>query len=460
MPGEPETPRRPPGERGAPPPPRGDSLAAPARAGRRIWVLVRREYGSRIRSKGFWIATLVLPLFMAALIFLPTLVLTRARAEQRAVIVDETGALAGGVVERLAGGAGEPEVAGVRVRLAAEPPAADPGARAAQRADLDRRVLAGEIDAWIWASPAGLAADAVEYHAESVSNVLTQEVIRRALSAEVGAMRLAEAGYDPARVDELTRSIDLQTLRVSAAGSRAEAGEAGFILAWSLFFLLYMILMIWGQQVLSGVLEEKSSRIVEVVVAAARPVDLMLGKLLGIGLAGLTQLAIWLAFVAAATAPGLAAVLIAAPEGFEIPRLAPAVAVYYCLYFLLGFFFISTFYAAIGAAFNNLQEAQHLTAIPVAFVVAPIVVVLPVINAPDSTLAVVTSLFPPFTPLLMPVRLAVKMPPCWQIALSFVSTGLATLGMVWLAARVYRVGILMYGKKPTLPEIWRWVRYG
>ena len=249
-------------------------------------------------------------------------------------------------------------------------------------------------------------------------------MIRDALSAQVREMRLAAAGVDPHLVDELTRTIDLDTLRVSAAGSRAEAGEAGFILAWSLFFLLYMILLIWGQQVLNGVLEEKSSRIVEVVVSAARPADLMMGKLVGIGLAGLTQLAIWLLFIGGVTAPGVVAAIAGAPEGFSIPSLPLDVALYYCAYFIFGYFFFATLYAAIGAAFNNVQEAQHLMSIPLVFIVAPVTMVFPVINAPDSTLATVASLFPPFTPLLMPVRLAVKMPPPWQIGLSFVLLGL------------------------------------
>jgi ABC-2 type transport system permease protein len=422
----------------------------------KVFVLAKREFLSRVQSKGYWIGTVILPVVMAGLIFLPSIILAKSHSKQRAVIVDATGKLGSGVADRLAHESPGGEQGRVSVALTVEEPAPD---AAAQRADLDHRVLAGDIDAWIWISSEGLAKDRVEYHAESVSNILTQRVIRDAVSAQVREMRLAAAGVDPHLVDELTRTIDLDTLRVSAAGSRAEAGEAGFILAWSLFFLLYMILLIWGQQVLNGVLEEKSSRIVEVVVSAARPADLMMGKLVGIGLAGLTQLAIWLLFIGGVTAPGVVAAIAGAPEGFSIPSLPLDVALYYCAYFVFGYFFFATLYAAIGAAFNNVQEAQHLMSIPLVFIVAPVTMVFPVINAPDSTLATVASLIPPFTPLLMPVRLAVKMPPPWQIGLSFVLLGLATAGMLWLCARIYRVGILMYGKKPTVQEIWRWVRY-
>jgi ABC-2 type transport system permease protein len=430
----------------------------PAERRAKIPVLARREYLSRIRSKGFWIATVILPLFMAGMIFLPALILGSTRAEQRAVVVDETGRLAQGLADRLASAAEDgPGDSGARITVAAEPPGADP---AAHRADLDRRVLDDEIDAWIWVTRDGLERDRVEYHGASVSNVLTQQVLRDALSTEVREMRLLDAGYDPAQVAELTRDVRLDTVRVTAEGGQAEAGEAGFFLAFGMFFLLYMILLIWGQQVLTGVIEEKTSRTVEVIVSAARPFDLMMGKLLGIGAAGLTQLAIWLAVVVGLTRSAnrllaMSGVL----EGVSLPALDPVVAVFYGLYFIVGFFVFSTLYAGIGAAFNNVQEAQHLASIPALCIVAPILVLSPVINDPDGALAVATSLFPPFTPLLMPVRMAVKMPAAWQIALSFVLTGAFAVAMVWVCARIYRVGILMYGKKPTLRELVRWVRY-
>ena len=137
----------------------------------------------------------------------------------------------------------------------------------------------------------------------------------------------------------------------------------------------------------------------------------------------------------------------------------PALIAHFFGYFLLGFLFFAAFYAMIGSAFNNLQEAQQFSTIGVIFVVAPWIVFMPILNDPDSTLAVVTSLIPLFTPLLMILRIAIKMPPAWQIVLSYVLTLAACAGMIWLTARVYRVGILMYGKKPSPKELWRWIRY-
>lgn len=421
----------------------------------KIFVLAKRELLSRIKSRGFWLATLVLPMFIGVLFVVPSLILSKTQAELKAVLVDETGDLAAAVAERL----GQPAERGgrpsARIEVTVEEPAAD---REAQRAELDRRVLGQEIDAWIWIGRDGLAEDRFEYHAESVSNVITQDVLQDAVSAEVERQRLAEAGYDPDRVGELTRPLALDTVRVTATGSRAERGEAGFILAYVMFFVLYIVFILWGQQVLTGVLEEKSSRIVEVIVSTARPFDLMMGKLIGIGLAGLIQLGVWLACLVAVSAPGIAGMMAAADE-LPLPTLSAGVAVQFCIFFLLGFFIYSTLYAAVGSAFNNVQEAQQLAVLPMSFIIAPMLVVFPVINDPDSLLATVSSLIPFFTPILMPVRMAVKMPPLWQIGLSYLLTAGAVVFMVWLCARVYRVGILMYGKKPTLRELWRWLRY-
>ncbi|MBZ0090226.1 MAG: ABC transporter permease, partial [Thermoanaerobaculia bacterium] len=332
---------------------------------------------------------------------------------------------------------------------------ADP---AALRATLDRRVLAGEIDAWLWISPAGLDQNQVEYHAESVSNFITQGRLEHVLSELVSEARLTQAGLDPARVTPLTRDVELTTVRVSKEGSRKEASMAGFMLAYFLFFLLYMVVTIYGQQVMNGVLEEKNTRIVEVLLAIVKPVELMVGKLAGIGLAGLTQLAVWMATMLVLSAPGVLGAM-ALGGGFQIPSVTAAVAVHFLLLFLLGFFFYSSLYAAIGAATNNAQEAQQFSGIVIPFLVGPVLLMLPVINDPNSTLSTVLSLIPPFTPLLMMLRIAVKMPPLWQILAGYVLTAGFVAFLVWLCARIYRIGILMYGKKPTFAELWRWIRY-
>ena len=421
----------------------------------KTWVIAKREYTSRVQSKSFWLTTLLLPVLMAALFVLPVLLISKSTSHLSAVIVDETGALGSRVAERLADSE-SPGASFARVDAEVVGVGAD---RETQRAALDRRLLDEEIDAWLWLDRAGLEENRVEYHARSVSNTLTQEVIEDALSDEVRRHRLTEAGYDPDTVDPLLSSIHLRTVKVSEEGSRAEAGEAGFVLAYGLFFLLYMVLMIWGQQVLNGVLEEKTSRVVEVIVSSARPFDLMLGKLVGIGAAAFTQFALWMTTAVVLTAPGLISAIASLPEDAGLPSLSIGQAVAIVAFFLLGFFVYSTLFAAVGASFNNMQEAQQLAWVPMSFIILPMLFFVPVINDTSGTLAVVTSLIPPFTPMLMPLRIAVEMPPLWQVGLGLALTSVFVYGMILLCGRIYRTGILMYGKKPTFKEIARWVRY-
>jgi ABC-2 type transport system permease protein len=431
-----------------------------------VRTIAKREYLTRIRSKGFWIATLVLPLAMAVLVIVPSVVMMKAKAMHRLTVVDAVGGLGDELARRLTSAARETQpkadqidrnedaqTANFKVNVVASSGDTD-----AQRAELDRQVLGGRIDAWIWLDRENLQSNSVEYHAESVSNFMTQRRLERELSRVFATARLTAAGYDAQKVVELSHPVDLETLKVTEQGTRAEAGMVGFFLAYLLFFLLYMVVAVYGAMVMNGVLEEKSSRIVEVLLATTTPKELMLGKLTGISLAGLTQLGVWAAVLGAITAPSVLGAL-AGGMADKIPTVPPIVLVHFLLLFLLGFFLYASFYAAIGAATNSTQEAQQFTAVIIPFLIAPVLFMMPVINDPDSVLATTLSLVPPFTPLLMMLRIAVKMPPAWQIALGY----LLTTGFVWAmvsgCARVYRIGILMYGKRPTFRELGRWLRY-
>ena len=418
-------------------------------------TIVKREYLARLRSKGFWISTIALPVMMAAWAVLPSLMVAKAKTSQKLAVVDRTHEVAGLLRETLDDLA--KRTAGqVSFDLEVVEPETD---AAAQQAALDQSVLDEEIAAWVWIDPEMLAENRVEYHAQSVSNFITQQALTGALSVAVQQVRLVESGYDPEIVAELSSSVNLETVRISAEGSRAEGGLGGFALAFAVFMMLYITTLIYGQQVMLGVLEEKSSRVVEVILSTVDPLDLMAGKIVGIGLAGLTQLGIWFSFAAVLTAPVVVAAMAFLPAGTELPTLPPILVLHFFLLFILGYFFYATFYAMIGSAFNNPQEAQQMASLAVIFVVLPWIFFLPILNDPDSTLAVVTSLIPIFTPFLMVLRIAVKMPPTWQILLGYFLTTALCAGMIWLCARIYRIGILMYGKKPSLRELWRWIRY-
>ncbi len=419
-----------------------------------IQVIARREYLQRVKTKGFWIATVVLPLFAVAMTVLPSLFMARGGSAHRVIVVDAIGGITPELARPLPSETVDPRMK-TELVFTPEAPAADADA---QRAALDRRVLEKEADAWIWIGREALQDAKVEYHARSVSNVVTQRILERRISQAVRRIRLAEAGFDADRVGALSAPVELKTARVSKEGSRDEGQMGGFIFAYVLFFILFLGLLVWGQQVMTGVLEEKSSRVIEVLISSIKPFDLMMGKLTGICLVGLTQFGVWLLTLVILTTPGLLS-MTALPADLQLPAFSAANALHFALFFILGFFVFSSFYAALGAAFNNLQEAQQVAGTLGFLFTVPAILMPMVINDPSSTLSVVTSLIPLFTPVLMPMRIVVETPPAWQIGLGYLLTVGLLLFMVWACGRIYRVGILMYGKKPTLPEMWRWLRY-
>ena len=414
---------------------------------RRLWPIIRREYLERVRSKAFIIATLLGPVLMALLTVAPALLMGRTGKPLRLALVDETGRLAA------------PVKAGLATRKLNDQPrfiveSEHTTDLAAAEQALKAKVLEGTLDGYLKLPAGALDRAGAEYYGKTVSNMIDLNLLEDSVSAAVIAERLAGAGVDRSRVEALTRAVDLKPVRLSAAGEREDRG-ASFILSFILVMMLYATVLMWGQAVLTSVIEEKTSRVVEVIVSAVRPYHLLAGKLLGVGAAGLTQFLAWALTLLLLSLFGAG---ISASLGVgKLPEISPMALVFFLVYFLLGFLMYAALFAAVGACVNTTQEAQSL-AFPVFMpLILAVMFLMPVLQAPDSRLAVGLSLFPLFTPLLMFLRISVLQPPAWQIALSVVLCVLTIMGIVFVAGRIYRVGILMYGKRPTFPEIMRWV---
>jgi ABC-2 type transport system permease protein len=412
---------------------------------KRVFAVARREYLERVRSKAFLVSTILGPTLLAGFMIAPIL-LTRQRGRPLHVaVLDASGRLGADVTQSLA----RRKVAG-QPRFLVDP--APPGRVDQARAALQERMVQGEIDGYLFLGPDALERSAVEYYGTNVSNMMDLQLMDKAVEEALVSQRLAREGLDPERVRSLTRRVDLKTIRVTARGAREDRG-ASFILSLVLMMLLYTTLAIWGTAMMNGVIEEKTNRVVEVVVSSLPATRLFAGKLLGVGAAGLTQFLVWAACLAAISAAGAAGTGAAG----ALPELSPPLLVAFVLFFLLGYFLYGAMYASIGAAVNTTQEAQSLV-FPVMMPLILSVVFYPmVLAAPDSTLSVALSLVPFFAPLLMFLRMTAVSPPAWQVASSMLLM-LATIAVItWAAARIYRVGILMYGKRPTFPEIIRWV---
>jgi ABC-2 type transport system permease protein len=413
----------------------------------KLWSVVRREYLERDRTKGFLIGTILGPLLMSALMIIPVLV-ARSGGKMLAVTVLDRAGSVGPAVEKALRDARFDDKPRFDVRPAPGGPAAE------QERALREAVLAGKLDGFV-----DLPADAVEtgaasYFGRNVSNRMDLRTMQRAVNEVLVSTRLAGAGLDAARVKELTRELDLRTVRLSAAGEREDRGTA-MLFAIILLMILYTSIIMWGQVVMTSTIEEKTSRVVEVLGSGIGSSTPLAGKLLGVGGAGLTQFLIW--------ALSLFGVSLAMAGPFAgslpMPEVTPLMLVSFVLFFLLGFLFYAALYAAIGSAVNTVQEAQNFV-FPVLMPLIVAMVCFPtVLESPEGTLAVAMSMIPGISPLIMFLRIVVLTPPMWQIVLSIALLVLGLLAAVWLAARIYRVGILMYGKKPTFPELVKWVRH-
>lgn len=433
---------------------------------RRLRAVIRREYLERVRSRWFLLTTLAAPFLVVLLVSVPLFVGgAGAGGPGTLAVLDRTGVLkerveaglaeAGFVVEASGTPADRAEAAD---RAAGGAPPPDP------ESELERRVRRGALDGYVVVEPSTLERGEARYVGRSLPPLrraaVQGAVVRAALEARLGAGEEAD-------VRTLLQGGEL---RVSAPGETGTpAGEAvasdspGFVAVFAGTFVLYIALLFYAVAVMRSVLEEKTSRIVEVIVSALEPWQLMLGKILGVGAVGLTQLAIWALIAGGAMAAGFPALLASRPELAELAELGSAwpgagFAGLFLLYFLGGYFIYAALYAAVGAMCTSEQEASQVQAPLVLLLVTPVLLLATVMEAPDSTLATVLSLVPLFSPILMFARAGLGAASAWEIALSAALMAITVVVVARIAGRIYRTGILMTGKRPTLPELWRWIR--
>ena len=425
---------------------------------RKTFAVVRREYVERVRTKSFWVATLLIPILFLGYVAIQIAISKKTGGERQIVVIDMTGKLYAPLVKELADveakqKANASGTKGPHWNLVERPAGAD---LAATKEDLRKQVLAKKINGYLILDPAKLEKDEVEYYSTTVSDFIALNQLQSATGRIWMRQKMAARGLPTDLAKEIETRMDLKPFKVTEKGIAEEKG-AGIIAALVLLVLMYSTFFMYGYQVMRGTIEEKSSRIVEIIVASVRPTELMLGKIIGIGLVGLTQYFVWSLVAMNMSLPAIAPLLSSSELG--IPHLPVSMLGYFMLFFLLGYFLYASVYTMIAAPFNTDQEAQQLAMIPMILIIGGIAVYPAVMNDPSGGAALFFSLFPFTASLIMFLRTAVSEPPVWQILLSIVIMLSTTAALAWFAGRIYRVGILMYGKKPTIPEIIRWARY-
>jgi ABC-2 type transport system permease protein len=432
----------------------------------KIGIVISREYKERVTKKSFIISTILLPLLMIVLMAAPALLMTFTTSESKTImVVDNSNVIAGSLQNT-------DEVTYIVTNEPVDSLLADKS--------IDGVLI---IDQDIVNKPSGLS-----LYTNEASSMNIESNIRSQVESTIEQERLKQ--YDIENLDQIMKevkaNVTMQTYRNDKEeGNKASSSELSYIVGLLMDMLLYFFLILYGQMVMTSIIEEKNNRVLEIMVSSIKPAQLMLGKIVGIGLVAVTQVLIW-------------AVLMSICSGVLLPALIPAdvmneVTAYsagtidittatndvdmlhiisvlsnvgyiltlfaYLLLFLVGgFLFYAAMYAAIGSAVDNIQDAGQFQGIILAPVLVGFVLSTSIVADPNSTLATVMSMIPFTSPMIMMSRIPFGIA-AWEIVVSLVILYASFFGTVWLAAKIYRVGIFMYGKKPTIKEIIRWVKY-
>ena len=414
---------------------------------RNIWLIIQREYKERVRTKSFIVSTLLLPAFILAVTVLPTKFAgSRSSGTRHIAVVSDNADFGAAVKTQLQSDKKSKYAVDVVTDTSEQ-----------SRAQLKQEVNDSKLDGFVWLSQKDVDARQVNYYARETSDFIELATLQSALRTALLRNELLKRGVSTGDADKLTNQLDLETVTLKGGQEKKDNGPGQFILVFIMVMMLYMTTLIYGMSVMRSVLEEKTSRVMEVVLSSAKATELMAGKILGVGAVGITQIAIWLVIAAGASAPAL--VGLAGVKGNNALHLDPKVLLAFGVFFLGGYLLYSTLFAALGSMVNSEQEAQQWQMFVTLPIVVPIVMMMFVLRQPNAPITVWMSMVPFFSPILMFMRVVVQTPPVWQIALSIGLLVGFIVGIIWLCARIYRVGILMYGKKPNLPEIVKWVRY-
>ncbi|MDG3003656.1 ABC transporter permease [Paludisphaera mucosa] len=430
---------------------------------RKIRIVAATEFSSSVRTKSFIISLLALPLIMGGSILLQVFVGKQVDVKpRRFVLVDPSGAFAPTITKAVEAYNAHIEASGGKIampRFVMEPtpPAPASGGEAARSLELSDRVRRGELDAYIEIAPGGAGPDAsptIQYHSNNPNDDILRGWVSQTVDAEVRARRFRTAGIDQALAERLGRPVQTENLQLAeandAGGARKVDPIRSMVVPAVLLFLVFMIVMTSGPQLLNSVIEEKMSRISEVLLGSVSPFDLMLGKLIGnVGVAML------LASLYLGAGYGVAAY-----HGYG-DVISPALLGALVLFLFLAVLLFGSLYMAVGAACNDLKDAQSLMWPVMILSMLPVFVWTSVLKNPASTLSVGMSLFPPATPFLMLMRMAMQpSPPVWQVVLSVALTTATAVACVWAGARIFRTGLLMQGKTPSLAEMAKWAMKG
>ena len=416
-----------------------------------LGLIIEREYFERVKRKSFIITTILVPIFLLAMMALPTLILIFSTPDKTTIqVVDNTGVVAPLLK-------GNDEVKFVSASLPVDSLRADES--------IESILVIGE-------NAVDDPSHGVTLLSRGSVSMVTDSYITSELDQAIEQIRMSR--YDIPDIDKIMSSIKadtkLSTIRIDKETETETSTEFSYLLALTMGMMLYMFILLYGQMVMNSIIEEKNNRVLEIMVSSVKPFNLMLGKILGVALVAVTQILIWAALIGTAVmvaSPMLAgqmqsgdmpAEMTAAMSQFMDFGYLSSLLINTLLFFIGGFLLYASLYAAIGSAVDNIQDASQLHTAAIMPIIIALVISMSVATDPNSPLAFWTSLVPFTSPMIMMMRIPFGIA-TWEIALSLGILYISIIGMIWIAAKIYRVGIFMYGKKPSLKELIRWINY-
>lgn len=429
---------------------------------RNIWLIIRREYLERVRTRSFLILTLLVPGIMTVVMMLPAKLATMGEKTQRLVVVTSTPQFGEMVRQRFLSATTDtdqddeetPDSPGKKNPEEEYRIDVDANPTEAERAVLRDKVSSEAIDGYLWLSDDAIASGKVTWTSRNMAGFGERSHLSAILNRILQYQRLSANGLTTDKAEQLLKPVKVEAVRLEHGKESKGSGGGKFLEVVVMVMLLYMAVLLYGISVMRSVLEEKTSRILEVLLSSATSTQLMTGKLLGVGAVGLTQILVWVVIAGVFALPAMAM-----QPSFGELQIPIGVLLAFAIFFLLGYLLYSTMYATIGAITTTEQEGQQLQFFIVIPLVLSVFMLAPVVRSPDAPLVVWLSMVPFFAPVLMYARIVVQTPPLWQIALCLALLIATIAGLLVLCARIYRIGILIYGKRPNLPEILKWLKY-
>jgi ABC-2 type transport system permease protein len=438
----------------------------------KMFAVIKREYLQSVRRKAFIIMTLIFPFLMIGIMLLPGLMMGRGLGEKKIAVLDGTGKLREAFMRPTESPKEDPkDQARNAMRRSRDLPMQlaveyidKTGTDVAKEAQpyLDRMTTSAKgvqkLDG-VFLVPGNALTDEnakLAYYTRSAADFMTQERLARRTNREIQRMRLAANGISPEVLDTLMRDLNVEAVQLSRTGEKKKAGQLDFILGFVMVAMLLLPSLIYGTETMRGIIQEKNDRVVEVLISSLSPKQLLTGKIIGVALIGLTQLAAWFV-LGVILALALSPIITAA--GLNILGFfRPIIFFYFVIFFVLAYLTYVCIYAVAGAVCNNEREAQQFIMPVMMLMLMPWILAAPIITNPDSNVAVGFSMAPGLGPISMFIRTTVSDPPLWHLAVSIGMSILTILAFFYITAKIFRIGILSYGKRPTIPELMRWVK--